>query len=552
MKDYAYLVCATAVANHNKFYEITLNEDGSLDTKHGRVGTNGVAVHYNAGERTFEGLLKEKERKGYKINNRGVKETIGTNGAPKYKPIEDREIAYLVDEMMEKSAQFMQQNYTVKKEEITEKMVNEAKAKLAELHALADGGNATIHIFNHILEDLFAAVPRRMEQVAKYEANSPADFNRILDREDDLFDSMYQIYLQTKAQKEAAAKMVQSAENGNKTALEAGGIQMDECTYAEEDYIIKKLAKKNWEKLSNENRFIRAFKVTNEKTEKQFNDYCDTKASLKNSAAHQGTRMYFHGTGFQNLWSIINNGLILNPNARICGKAFGQGIYFAEHSQKSLGYTSIQGSRWASGNQSTGFLLMYEVAAGNSLKINDGSDQSRYGVYSSFNEKSLKRAGDFDSVYAVGRSENGGRGVFQNSEIMVYNEKACTIRYIIEIASRNRDFNLDYDDRKKIEFAPSDIKVSVDKNARLTFKVKNDDTDLTVAYNPEIDSADITGTVIGRQCSRLTDADCKWVMRAIKKVYADSEKQWKELMTSDNRDKFLGIDTKSRGKQITD
>ena len=38
MKDYAYLLFVDEINNHNKYYEITLNDDNSIDVNYGRVG----------------------------------------------------------------------------------------------------------------------------------------------------------------------------------------------------------------------------------------------------------------------------------------------------------------------------------------------------------------------------------------------------------------------------------------------------------------------------------------------------------------------------------
>ena len=48
----------------------------------------------------------------------------------------------------------------------------------------------------------------------------------------------------------------------------------------------------------------------------------------------------WHGSRNENWLSIVENGLLLHPNAVITGKMFGNGIYFASNAKKSWGYTS--------------------------------------------------------------------------------------------------------------------------------------------------------------------------------------------------------------------
>ncbi|MEE5994123.1 MAG: WGR domain-containing protein [Oscillospiraceae bacterium] len=58
-----YLQWTSPIGNHNKFYEITENDDGSIDVNYGRVGQKGVSKHYCG--KTFYGLKSEKIAKGY-------------------------------------------------------------------------------------------------------------------------------------------------------------------------------------------------------------------------------------------------------------------------------------------------------------------------------------------------------------------------------------------------------------------------------------------------------------------------------------------------------
>ena len=70
--------------------------------------------------------------------------------------------------------------------------------------------------------------------------------------------------------------------------------------------------------------------------------------------------LLFHGTSMDNLISILDDGLrVRPPGVHHSGSALGDGIYFANHSSKSLGYCSY--------SVGTGFALLCEVATGNRL-----------------------------------------------------------------------------------------------------------------------------------------------------------------------------------------
>ena len=55
--------------------------------------------------------------------------------------------------------------------------------------------------------------------------------------------------------------------------------------------------------------YVEAYKVTNYKTEDRFNKYCE-KEGLKEGS---GISHLWHGTGYENLWSIFKSGMYLNP-----------------------------------------------------------------------------------------------------------------------------------------------------------------------------------------------------------------------------------------------
>ena len=91
------------------------------------------------------------------------------------------------------------------------------------------------------------------------------------------------------------------------------------------------------------------YRVINQKHKKRFNDYTEKRD------IHQ-VKQLWHGSRNENWFSILENGLQLNPNAIITGKMFGKGIYFAPSSNKSWNYTSYRGTSWASGNSDTAFM----------------------------------------------------------------------------------------------------------------------------------------------------------------------------------------------------
>ena len=106
---------------------------------------------------------------------------------------------------------------------------------------------------------------------------------------------------------------------------------------------------------------------------------------------------------------------------------FGTGLYFAPKAKKSVGYTSsgFWASRTGSANYSSNsvLLLVFKVAMGKTKDI-----QVWNSACSTLDEASVRQQG-YDSVFA-----HQGASL-RNDECIVYNDDACTLSYIIELAS---------------------------------------------------------------------------------------------------------------------
>lgn len=115
----------------------------------------------------------------------------------------------------------------------------------------------------------------------------------------------------------------------------------------------------------------------------------------------------------------MSNGLNLNPKAQITGKMFGYGLYFATRAKKSINYTSLNGSYWTNGNSRNGYLAVYKVAYKNPLDV-----YSHKNEYKAYRKDSI---GMHDALFA-----HKGDMLF-NDELIVYDDRQTTIRYIIEL-----------------------------------------------------------------------------------------------------------------------
>lgn len=133
----------------------------------------------------------------------------------------------------------------------------------------------------------------------------------------------------------------------------------------------------------------------------------------------------WHGTRRANMIGITTKGLLIRPSGVIhAGSMYGDGIYWAVHSTKSINYCDVKGSIWAQGTNKTAYLFLADVAFG-SQKIAGGSH-----MYTKSNIKPNH------SVWA----KSGGASGLYNDELITYNptgpEQQHRIRYIIEFETQ--------------------------------------------------------------------------------------------------------------------
>lgn len=533
-KRYAYLVCVDSKTNHNKFYEMTENDNGSIDVVYGRVDKTPVRRRYESWERDFDTLKAEKERKGYKdVTALHMKKEVSDSKVQEmsYKPVEDEVVQAALERMIESSRMFISRNYSVTADKITPKMISEAQYDLSRLsHIACSNSPAALWEFNKALEELFMDIPRAMNDVKSYMANSSADFDKIIQREAAMLDNL-------KGAINISQPSVAPDKRKDMTALEARGLTMRQVSYKEEDRIKDHLGKDYNGNV--ERRFVRAFAVENLETRKNYEQY-----KKDHHITPKGVKLFYHGSKVENWYSIMSTGLSLNPDAKTTGKMFGQGLYFAPECRKALNYMDVKGSRWNNGQETTGYTAIYSVALGKAYEPNRI-------LGSSFTAKDLPNG--CSSVFASKKNPHLG---LVNDEYIVFNQNACTIKYMMEMTHhyvRDLDFNID---RKAVRDSLIDntgglvkqndkelsVQLLVDampdkaRNELLSHFNGESLDDLSVTYNVKLDTItaftvpldDGTGTKDIHPS--LTSDDLKFLAREIKKNFAEGEYEWSGLM----------------------
>lgn len=132
----------------------------------------------------------------------------------------------------------------------------------------------------------------------------------------------------------------------------------------------------------------------------------------------------WHGTRRANMIGITTKGLLIRPSGVIhAGSMYGDGLYWASNSTKSINYCDVKGSYWAQGTNKTAYMFLADVALGNQTMAN--------GSYY-YNVKNIKPN---HSVWA-----RGGKSGVINDEFITYTPtgpgQQHALRYIIEFETQ--------------------------------------------------------------------------------------------------------------------
>lgn len=379
--------------NNNKFYHMSPNNNGTWTASWGRIGNAGGVGRSSSctyQNHQWDAKYAEKIAKGYKdISDVYFQTDPEIKEEPKLEPEDNSVSAQLMRFLATMARNFARESYTIGVEHISPAMIEKGNSILQQMNTIAKEGD--VPAFNKLLRELYCVVPRAMRDTRSCFPSCADNLLGVVNNEQQMLDSIASV---ASYAKKSSFSSTPSYEN-----------LVISRTTSEEDKKIKAL-------MGNKAyHFTQAWKVSNVLTEKKFDTYKGSKE----------TKLLWHGSRNENFLSILQTGLLLNPNAVLTGKMFGYGIYFAPSFQKSLGYTSLEGSYWARGKSDLGLIALFEVVTGKSYDVYSHSSN-----LSSFREKDIK-ALHCDSLFAHKGS------MLYNDEIVVYNESACTIRYLIEV-----------------------------------------------------------------------------------------------------------------------
>lgn len=405
--------------NNNKEYIMTQLNDSYFKVEYGRVGSSYRTQEYNMYE--WEKKYREKINKGYKdVSN--LVEKVGIDGNTEALPfdyIDNGSIRDILNRLYKYTDNYLKANYLVNTTDVSKAQIDRAYEIIDELEKLAYSKTQNIDLINHYLIELFETIPRRMKNVKENLVSTGTTKDKIDEKiraELDMLKTMSDaVELRKKKVETKPDVKVEklSVEEQQAKLLEDMGLIVEDVTDNDVKFIKKQLGE-------SANLFKKAWRVTNPVTEKRFNDLINTDEFKGKKIAH-----YWHGSRNQNWYNIIQTGLVTNPKGvKITGKMFGYGIYFAPKAKKSIGYTSLEGSYWASGSDKSGFMALFDVALGNILDVYD-----HHYWCSNTNKEEMWKHNKCHTLYA-----HEGRGFLYNDEVIAYDDAQVNIKYLVELS----------------------------------------------------------------------------------------------------------------------
>lgn len=395
MGQYCKLLMVTS-ENNNKFY-IMEEKNGTLHIEYGRVDSTSTKLTKPMSE--WSKLYREKTKKGYKdvthlVTEKVVDEIEEVDDV--LTKLDEAKVNAFLDLMQKYTDGLVKTTYSVTYKSVTVEQVKKAQTILDEFDKLDKKNEKAV---NEKLLELYTVIPRKMERVQNY-LLPVLDLDKALEKEQDNIDAMsakVQMYEQEKANsKDNKDKPVKVKQ----TVLDVLGLKsMTETKSNKElDYLINQIGGRT--------RVEGIFELEKPAENKTFDTWMEKQSNKQ-------TRILIHGTRCSSVLSILQQGLKIRPsgNFQFSGKVYGNGNYFSEVVQKSLGYTGYDNDK---------ILLVYEVHTGNPF-VYDGWYR---GNSFTLDYKNLQQRG-FDSTYV-----KAGNGLL-NSEIIAYNEEQCRIKYII-------------------------------------------------------------------------------------------------------------------------
>ena len=435
MAETKMLIMFDSKNNNNKFYEATLEDSGNISVRFGRVGGGSQSTNYSGGERKFKSLIASKIKKGYKeAQLEAVSgETGGLTQKVNVVDVALRQISCaddfsraLVTAIAKANIHNITSSTNIKYDEedglfktplgvVKKDAVLEAMNILTEIEEFMDVSVAGGHDFREDdamrqwNDNYYVLIPNKVATTrdtrhllySQKNVDSQREICKALLETLDLIEEL-------KRRKDVAGddkEIERIEEQIFSVAIEHVTDQKvfdDIATY--------------YDKSKNR---THGGRIMGSKVKNIYKVALNSQqAPFEAAAAELGNvHQLWHGTRVANLLSIMGKGLLMpkaSPGQK-AGAMFGDGLYFANQSSKSINY--CDGMYWTGGsNTGKVYMFLASVAVGKEY------------VPSSATGGSGRPPSGYDSFWA-----KAGRSGVQNDEIIVFRGDQVRLDYLLEI-----------------------------------------------------------------------------------------------------------------------
>lgn len=435
------LIKVDSNANNNKFYEVILQDDGTVHKRWGRVGVPGTSAVENTGERGYNRIVASKKRRGYEET--AVVDSGGTQGKIdqgelgslarqallKDPSVNDPRIMTLIDRLVAQN-----QHQIVKASggmiEVDDSGVLKTPLGIIDKSSVAQARNILDKIakikndessqYVKLLEEYLTLVPQKVAARRGWHKGFFADDK--MQKQIDFLEQLEQSY----EWYESTRKAAESKPKDKKVAAPADDLFRYKIELLNDTKKAKQIAEMFNSSANsfhgnrvNKAKIKNIYVLTENAGEKTFQDNCDSMGNMQT---------YWHGSRVYNVLSILSKGLLTPKNlatARTAGSMFGKGLYFSEQSTKSALYSA--GGVWSQGQDNTWYMFVADVVMGNQYTAGMGyRGESHYNKILNGTSKDSK-GNRYNSV-----NVGADRGGVRNHEAIVPGPEQVALRYLVE------------------------------------------------------------------------------------------------------------------------
>lgn len=429
---YKMLIMFDTKANSNKFYEMKMDDAGNISIRYGRVGAGEQRTSYGGGQRKFNSLLASKLKKGYK--EAMLEATTTPAGSVKVHTnvidIALKQIRYnddfsrkLVEELAKENIHNITSTTNIKfdtKDGLFKTPLGVvSKAGVVRAEEILDDIEATLESYskyNMSEEELFALNEKYFVIIPNKVVNARDKHHLIFNENNlkaqrDICAALYdtlELIEDLKKRKADEDKPAEEVVEEKVFDVEVGILDDQEVFKEISDYYE---ASKNSQ---------HGYQIMNSKVTNVYRVVLGSQQApfQKMSGELGNVHLLWHGTRIANILSIMGKGLLMpskSPGQK-AGAMFGNGLYFANQSSKSLQYSDGMYFASGSGRRQRVYMFLASVAVGKDYCPPHSTGPSG------------RPPTGYDSFWA-----KAGKSGVRNDEIIVFKGGQVRLDYLVEI-----------------------------------------------------------------------------------------------------------------------